>query len=392
MSNHIYNSTSKEQAKFTQKLSNAVVRDKTRLTDATSCDSDAFPKSSNFYLQRYIGNQGLQLIHLDQHISNIQRKCACGGSGGPTGECEACKQKREVLQRDQHHQQRHELSYSEAAIFCDIPTLCKKYGEAHGVFSEQSLRAAIQKCRPNVRLWPGNPCLQPELIPSTLLVPGLASPLPSRRQSTRQGPNLEKLFHLNFNGRHLSVEVTIPNSLAVKLPIELGRGYQIAFNLNANLSGEISFSATLDGLPIRVGGVPLQFTAQASYNIDNHRATVGITASQRPRRVCNRLSETTKAEIQDAGEQLQTAMNNLLHSGNQSQEAASDQESSSHLQQVRQLVDAIGKLWHTVIEARQRCHEESSVKAKVEFSSGQSESNPNGRPDQRVIFGIEGQF
>ena len=30
----------------------------------------------------------------------LQRKCACGGTPGPTGECEACRRRRMSLQRE----------------------------------------------------------------------------------------------------------------------------------------------------------------------------------------------------------------------------------------------------------------------------------------------------
>src|ERR1700740_2020133 len=40
-----------------------------------------------------------QVMRMPASPTLIQRKCACGGIAGPTGECETCALKRKVLQR-----------------------------------------------------------------------------------------------------------------------------------------------------------------------------------------------------------------------------------------------------------------------------------------------------
>jgi outer membrane protein OmpA-like peptidoglycan-associated protein len=179
-------------------------------------------------------------------------------------------------------------------------------------------------------------------------LPRRSQPPITQEGASSPSPSLEEALSFKFNG----VEVEIPKSVKVRLPLVLTAAKSLIFDLQAESSKTFSFSITLDDAKSH-----FRIAAKAQANIDKEKKATGSAGLeiQFMGNVCHADSaEGLRTTITEKGKELSTAIQEL--------KTANPDE---RLEKLVDIAGAIGEMYSAVDKAKQACKQSPAATVGV---------------------------
>lgn len=177
-----------------------------------------------------------------------------------------------------------------AELFCDLRTLCQLRFAEPGVVGVDRVRRAHARCNPGARLSFPDPCLMPNFgLPAPAPSAGpsrpTASPSTSTAPSSSGGVSLPST-NIRFNLGPAAFDISLPASLAIRLPAPYQGAQRVVFALDASPSG-FSFTVTVNAVPhVRIiarAGVTTEGAGSAGLTVETTRTVCRVVEEQAAR-------------------------------------------------------------------------------------------------------------
>jgi hypothetical protein len=194
--------------------------------------------------------------------------------------------------------------------------------------------------------------------PRPLLLPGGAAPsqpVPGKPGPTPKPPSMPSLSDLlsfKFKVGPFEFKADLPKSVTAKLPLSLSAARSLSFELEAETSGSLSFSVTLDDKP------DVRVSLKAGLSLDKDKGTTGSAGLtiESLHTVCHADNpQDLKTKIKSAGDKLKKA--------GQEYDAATTNE--DRLSRLADMAGAIGDMYDAVDKSKKGCKQVPSATFKI---------------------------
>jgi hypothetical protein len=199
---------------------------------------------------------------------------------------------------------------SRATLMCDMTTLCQLRFSNPDVVSQDTVFSAYRTCNPGSSILTLDPCLFPSTSMIQSIVGG-AGPAAAQPAAGAPVPGGGGGITLPSTDVHFSLgpatfDVSLPSSVSATLPIPFRGARSVVLNLSASVSGEFSFSVTINAVP------HVRIIARAGVRVTgDQRATAGLVV-ETTRTTCQAVDEAAaRTMLQGAGEKLRDAIRNV---------------------------------------------------------------------------------
>ena len=280
-----------------------------------------------------------------------------------------------------------------AEATCDLPRLCRLSLRAPHVVSRARVSRVFSHCHPSVPLTSlvaGNPCLTPRLglpAPPTAAGPRRTpgtTPATGGAPAPAAGGGLSlPSTNIRFTLGAAAVNIDLPSSLAVRLPVPFRGAQRVVFALNASTS-EFSFSVTINAIR------HVSIIARARVTTGG-RGAAGLTI-QTTRTTCQAMNPAAaRSALQAAGTRLRDAIRAVQTPPAPAPDASELERTFAPHARLAEVVGAVANVQSTIDRVGAPCREVpvASVNFGVQgqLTTPEAPTSPGSPPPATFIGG-----